>query len=66
MWGNPPVHVLSFYFDYVFMIGGVTIRENIWTGELPHLTGLPHLPAGVPYLHVNRSTGMHFRGFISL
>ena len=25
----------------------------IWTGELPHLTGLPHLP-GVPHLHVNR------------
>ena len=25
----------------------------IWTGWLPHLSGLPHLP-GVPYLRVNR------------
>ena len=64
-WGNPPVHILSFYFDYVFMIGWVTTWEIIWTGGILHLTGLPHLP-GVPYLHVNRSIGMHFRGFISL
>ena len=27
--------------------------ENVWTGGLPHLSVLPHLP-GVPYLHVNR------------
>ena len=27
--------------------------EIIWTGRLPHLSGLPHLP-GVPHLHVNR------------
>ena len=47
------------------MIGWVTIWEIIWTGGLPHLTGLPHLP-GAPYLHVNRSIGMHFRGFLSL
>ena len=25
----------------------------MWTGWLPHLSGLPHLP-GVPHLHVNR------------
>ena len=27
--------------------------EVIWTGRLPHLSGLPHLP-GVPHLHVKR------------
>ena len=27
--------------------------EIIWTGRLPHLSGLPHLPR-VPHLHVNR------------
>ena len=26
------------------MIGWVTIWEIIWSGGLPHLTGLPHLP----------------------
>ena len=40
-WGNPPVHATSFYFDHVYMIGGVTRRM------LPHLYGVPHL-------HVNR------------
>ena len=28
----------------------------IWTGGLPQLSGLPHLPR-VPQLHVNRITG---------
>ena len=27
--------------------------EIIWTGRLPHLSGLPHLP-GVLHTHVNR------------
>ena len=27
--------------------------EIIWTGRLPHISGLPHLP-GVLHLHVNR------------
>ena len=27
--------------------------EIIWTGRLPHLSGLPHLP-GDPHLHVNK------------
>ena len=27
--------------------------EIVWTGELPHLSGLPHLP-GASHLHVNR------------
>ena len=27
--------------------------ENVWTGGLPHLSRLPHLP-GLPQLHVNR------------
>ena len=35
------------------MIGGLTRWEIVWTGVLPHLSGLPHLP-GVPHLHVNR------------
>ena len=30
----------------------------MWTGELPHLSGLTHL-SGVPHLHVNRSLGGH-------
>ena len=30
------------------MVGGVNLREIIWTG------GFPHLPAGVPHLHVSR------------
>ena len=25
-------------------------REIVWTGELPHLSGLPHLPGGPPPL----------------
>ena len=35
------------------MTGGVTICEIIWTGGLPHLSGLPGLP-WVSHLHVNR------------
>ena len=27
------------------MIGGVTVGEIIWTCGLPHLSGVPHLPA---------------------
>ena len=53
-WGNPPCpYYLSLSFDDVYMIGGVTTWEIIWTGGLPHLSLLPHLP-GVPHLHVNR------------
>ena len=59
---------LSIYSHFIFIAfswwGGVTIWEIIWTCGLPHPTGLPHLP-GAPYLLVNRSIGMHFRGFIS-
>ena len=28
--------------------------EIVWTGVLPHLSGLPHLP-GVSHLHVNKT-----------
>ena len=35
------------------MVGGVTLREIIWTGGFPHQSGLPHLP-GVPHLYVSR------------
>ena len=31
------------------MVGGVTLREIMWTGGFPHQSGLPHLP-GVPHL----------------
>ena len=31
------------------MVGGVTLREIMWTGRFPHQSGLPHLP-GVPLL----------------
>ena len=41
--GHPTYHV------YVITIK----KEIIWTGGLPHLGRLPHLP-GVPPLHVNR------------
>ena len=40
-WDNPLVHIVSFEFDHVYMIGGVTRRM------------LPH-PSGVPFIHVNR------------
>ena len=41
-WGNPPVHVISsFWYDHVYMIGGVTRQM------LPHLYGVFHV-------HVNR------------
>ena len=45
-WGNPPVFIISHYFsfDNVYMIGGVTIWEIIWTGGLPHLSVLPPPP----------------------
>ena len=41
-WGNPPVFIISHYFkfDHVYIIGGVTIWEIIWTGGLPHLSML--------------------------
>ena len=35
------------------MVGGVTLREIMWTGGFPHQSGLPHLP-GVPHLYVSR------------
>ena len=35
------------------MIGRVTIWEIIWTGGLPQLGGLPHLPGVTPF-HVNK------------
>ena len=38
------------------MTGGLAIWEIIWTGGLPQLSGLSHLP-GVPHLHVNISLG---------
>ena len=41
MWGNPPI---SFQVEHVYMTGGVIISEIIWTGGLPHLNGLCHLP----------------------
>ena len=41
MWGNPPI---SFQVEHVYMTGGVIISEIIWTGGLPHLNGLRHLP----------------------
>ena len=41
MWGNTPI---SFQIEHVYMIGGVIISEIIWTGGLPHLNGLRHLP----------------------
>ena len=31
------------------MVGGVILREIMWTGGFPHQSGLPHLP-GVPLL----------------
>ena len=34
--------------------------EIIWTGGLPHLSELPHLP-GVPYLYVNRPLEIYLR-----
>ena len=52
---KPGVHgkTGSSAFDRVYMIGGVIIRDVIWTGRLTHLNGLPHL-LGVPHLYVNR------------
>ena len=47
-WGNPPVHINSYHVSAIKLIW-----EIIWTGRLPHLSGLPHL-TGPPYLHVNR------------
>ena len=47
-WGNPPVHINSYHVSAINLIW-----EIIWTGRLPHLSGLPHL-TGAPYLHVNR------------
>ena len=47
-WGNPPVHINSYHVSAIKLIW-----EIIWTGRLPHLSGLPHL-TGAPYLHVNR------------
>ena len=35
---------LSFRFDHVYMIGGVTIWEIIWIGGLPQLAGFPPPP----------------------
>ena len=46
-------YYLLFSFDDIYMIGGMTTWQIIWTGGLPHLSVLPHLP-GVPHLHVNR------------
>ena len=36
----------------------------IWTGRLPHLSGLPHL-RGVPHFHVNRPLVKNFGWFFS-
>ena len=44
MWGNPPI---SFQVEHVCMTGGVIISEIIWTGGLPHLNGLRHLPTSM-------------------
>ena len=38
------------------MVGGVTLREIMWTGGFPHQSGLPHLP-GVPHFYVSRLLG---------
>ena len=43
LYGHPTYHVNVIKLKW----------EIIWTGGLPHLSRLPHLP-GVPYLHVNR------------
>ena len=52
-WGNPlrwsktPVHITSH-------VNVIKLKwEIIWTGRLPHLSGLPH-SSGFPQLHVNR------------
>ena len=49
-WGDPPGHIISFYFDHVYMIGGVTRL-----GGLPSLPGRITLSAGVTFCHVNVS-----------
>ena len=35
-------------------------KEIIWTGGLPHLSGLRHL-SEVPHLHVNRPLDRYFK-----
>ena len=47
--GYPPWGVTPTYHVNVIKLEW----EIIWTGRLPHLNGLSHLP-GVPHLHVNR------------
>jgi len=58
-WGNPltwvtRLSILSLVFIWWRLHDRwVTTWEIIWTGGLPHLSVLPHLP-GVPHHHVNR------------